>query len=406
MDYVFHYNMLNKSKINKVILFALLLIFSCKERVDDSIFFTLKINNISIQPIQTNDLFSQIEYILLETLPDCLLKEDQMEVSVTDKYIIANNTYMDIGGAFLFDRKTGKFLYEIGKRGQGPGEYTSILAYPFNEKYELFYVFRDLQRIGIDINTNKEVERVFKSISEEPVNEELTINIRVYSMYNIYKMDSLLYIGYTINHHGDFPYLLFIFDKDGNIIKKYPNHQKYIDYLPRGTMYPGLFYEFDNRLYFREYKYNDTVFQVSTDTIIPHIVFDLGRKKPDYAEQENLEKNQDCIWLNYVQETTKYILFSYYENAKGYFEGYYNKENGKIASSFADMEEKRGFVHESNLYPPLHITTINKFEEVISVIKVRDMLEYIEKNNLEKYPEKFNSLKEDDNPIVVIATLK
>ena len=39
-------------------------------------------------------------------------------------------------------------------------------------------------------------------------------------------------------------------------------------------------------------------------------------------------------------------------------------------------------------------------------IIVADMLEYIEKNKKEEYSEKFNSLKEDDNPIIVIATLK
>ena len=157
------YIMLSKREIYKVaILFTLLLTLSCKENNNVYKLLTLQINNTTIQSIQIKDIFSQIDYIFLETLPECLLIESDMEVFVTGKYIIVNNKYF--GGNYLFDRKTGKFLYEIGKKGQGPGEYYFVCTYPFNEKYELFYVERFPQKIGIDINTNKVAEKVFKEV--------------------------------------------------------------------------------------------------------------------------------------------------------------------------------------------------------------------------------------------------
>ena len=109
--------MLNKRLSKFVILLSLLSIFSCEEKSNKSNniieikLLTLKFEDISIQPIQTNTLFSRIEYIFLETLPECLLNEDEIEISVTKKFIIANNKYY--GGNYLFERKTGKFLYEI-----------------------------------------------------------------------------------------------------------------------------------------------------------------------------------------------------------------------------------------------------------------------------------------------------
>jgi len=377
--------------------------YTQKDKTDsDSNPIILKIENITIKPIQTKNLFSSVEYIFLETLPECLLNEDNMEISVTDKYIVANNKFFGRGdGAYLFDRKTGKFLYEIGKKGQGPGEYQIIHSYPFNEKYELFYVNSNLQRVGIDINTNKEVERVFKMVSEDSF-KQMPNNLR-FSIDNIFKMDSLHYIAYKNNDTGNDTCLLVIFDKEENIVKTYPNHQKYKRYDEKSSPFnPGHFYSFNNQLFFKEYFYNDTVFRVNLDTIIPHIIFDLGKKKPDYTEQRNRDKtNWDCYWIGYVCETTKYILFSFaYHDSH---DGYYNKKNGEFVASL-------GFVHEKDFYPPIHISSINQYEEVIGVTTATKMLEYIETNKQTnkqtKYPEKFNFLKEDDNPIVVIATLK
>ena len=399
------YIMLSKRGIYKVaILFTLLLTLSCKENNNGYKLLTLQINNTTIQSIQIKDIFSQIDYIFLETLPECLLIESDMEVFVTGKYIIANNKYF--GGNYLFDRKTGKFLYEIGKKGQGPGEYYFVCTYPFNEKYELFYVERFPQKIGIDINTNKVAEKVFKEVRVDSLFTGPINNITS-SIDNIYKMDSSYYIAFQNNITGNDPNMLVIFDKEGNILKTYPNHQKYVNYDERGHfLRSGFFYEFDNQLFFKEYEYNDTVFKVNLDTIIPHIVLDLGKKKPDYTEQENPEKNKNCYWVRYVRETTKYIFFSFYGDNEGYYDGYYKKENGEMVASLSSLEKERGFVHENNLYPPFYISNINQSEEIIGIIKATDMLDYIEKNKLETYPDKFNSLKFDDNPIIVVATLK
>jgi len=396
---------LNIRQLTKKVLLFLFLIVSCKGEKNNSEILKINIKDIETKSINVNEIFTNIDFVVLETLPECLLVENDMEVYLTDRYIIANNGIFRGGGVYLFDRKTGKFLYEIGKKGQGPGEYNLIFPKAFNEKYELFYVVRNLQRIGIDINTNKEVERVFHPVSTETVLLEMNrLNV---SIVNIYKMDSFHYIAYPNNETGNDPYLLVIFDKEGNIVKTYPNHQKYVNYhKERSDFNPGLFYEFKNHLFFKEHFFNDTVFHVNIDTIIPHIIFDLGKMKPDYKERENPDKNRNCYWISYVRETTNYIFFSYYKDNDGYYDGYYNKRARQLSASLSGSKENRGFVHDNNLYPPFHISYINKSEEVAGIITASSMLDYMNKNEQTVYPELFGNLKYDDNPIVVIAKLK
>ena len=402
------YNTPNKSQFFIVVL-LLLLLLSCKDKKDFPKVLTIPIKDVTIRPLLSNDIFTQIEYIPLETLPECLLVENSMEVYATDKYIVTNNS-MFRSGAYLFDRQTGKFLYEIGKKGQGPDEYNFIYPYPFNEEYELFYVIRFLQRIGINIGTNKVVEKVFNPVSSNSVFDK--INYLATSIVNIFKMDSIHYIAYINNDSGDNPDLLVIFGQEGNIIKTYPNHQKYIKYIESISEFnPGIFYKYDNQLYFQEYFYNDTVFQINLDTIMPHIIFDLGKMKPNSLERQNNDYNKNCYWIEYVHETTNYIFFKYSSGSRyaiwdGYYDGYYNKETGELVAALSISKELRGFVNENDIYPPFSIASINQSEEIIGIIPPTNMLDYIEKNKQIVYPSKLNSLQVDDNPVIVIAKLK
>lgn len=86
-----------------------------------------------------SSLFDRVEYIPLEAHPDGLFKK-------ADKLIVHNNKYyiFDYFGqnqVNVFDKK-GDFLYKIGKRGQGPGEYIGIRN--FTIKGELVYLIDDM----------------------------------------------------------------------------------------------------------------------------------------------------------------------------------------------------------------------------------------------------------------------
>jgi hypothetical protein len=396
------------------VIITLVVTGSCQQKnvVNEKTISTIDINAVTPEPIYTEEISDSIEYVFLETTRDCSLIDGETHIELTDKYIIA---YNDFGiGAYLFDRKTGKFCHEIGSSGEGPDEYLLILSYPFNEKDEIFYAYKGLQRIGFDINKNTVAEKVIKPITS--AEDALSDDNYIFSLiHNIHKIDGNRYIAFTNNDEGDYPNLLIIFDKDGNIIKSYPNHQKYTNYDKETSPYdPGWFYEFDSNLFFKEEQFNDTVFQVSPDTITPHIVFELGEKKPDYSEREDKTKNQGKYWIQYVQETNRFIFFNYNEKeikydgyCDKYYDGYYDKENKKMKVTVSNTKENRGFWCPDGQFPPFHIQNINKYGEAVGIITSSQMLEYKEQyGDMMNFDEQVNNLKFDDNPIVVIAKIK
>jgi hypothetical protein len=374
---------------------------ACQKKVEsNSGIPVIRIDDVVVKPVYTSEIFDSIEYVCLETTSDCLLKDPN--IYVTDKYIIAYNFPCNV---YLFDRKTGKFIHEISKKGQGPDEYNSIPYRPFNEKTGIFYVDNSRQWLGFDVVTNKVVEKINlpKGLGE-------ISQYRLECINYVYKMDSLSYIGITHNMTGDNPYLLAIFDKDGNIIKTYPNDRHYTNY--NKNMFPlmgGIFYEYNDKLYFKEYLYNDTIFEVRKDTIIPYLAFDLGNRKPDYKEQENPSTNYRSYYtVEMMPETKHYLFFSYCIN-DDYNEACYDKEK---KTAFATLSSTSNYVmwgypDKDNKYPPFRIHRINQWGEAVGIIYEPSVMSvYMEKHKNAKYPDAFYNLQEDDNPIIAIAKIK
>ncbi|WP_298650283.1 6-bladed beta-propeller [uncultured Proteiniphilum sp.] len=74
------------------------------------------------------DYFHSIELISLETSPDVLIVGISKMIVHQDKYYALDKNQCII---FVFD-KTGKFLFKIGKKGQGAGEYVFIQDFNIN----------------------------------------------------------------------------------------------------------------------------------------------------------------------------------------------------------------------------------------------------------------------------------
>lgn len=66
------------------------------------------------QSLYAEDVFDYVEFIPLETSYSCLLTEEPLILAVTDSFVVLSNMMRD---AFLFDRKDGRFVQQVGKRG-------------------------------------------------------------------------------------------------------------------------------------------------------------------------------------------------------------------------------------------------------------------------------------------------
>ena len=72
------------------------------------------------QTLLLSDIVEDVEYVKLETTDDCLLA-GTARVFITNDDIYTLNNYSDYK-LLRFDRKTGKFISQIGSIGQGPKE--------------------------------------------------------------------------------------------------------------------------------------------------------------------------------------------------------------------------------------------------------------------------------------------
>jgi hypothetical protein len=60
-------------------------------------------------------------------------------VTISDNYIVVNASYNFLPSK-LFERKTGKYISDIGAIGQGPGEYGNVYYTQIDERYNCIYL--------------------------------------------------------------------------------------------------------------------------------------------------------------------------------------------------------------------------------------------------------------------------
>ena len=71
-----------------------------------------------------------VEYIPLETTDEFITQGAVL--SIGDKYILIKN-YVNDGNIYVFDRKTGKGIRKINRKGQGGEEYAFIVSAALDE---------------------------------------------------------------------------------------------------------------------------------------------------------------------------------------------------------------------------------------------------------------------------------
>lgn len=95
------------------------------------------INSAIKQEIPFSELFSQIEYVPLETNDSSLLNSKSrffsMEQALTNEIIIANMK--------MFNRKDGHYIQDILSRGQGPQEYGYVFSVVADDEQKEIYIY-------------------------------------------------------------------------------------------------------------------------------------------------------------------------------------------------------------------------------------------------------------------------
>lgn len=345
-------------------------------------------NKVQEEPIALSSFASTIEYIPLETTDECLLRP-HTGFYLTDKYIIAVDA---VHGAYLFNRGNGKFIHQITKRGQGPGEFSFKCESLYGFKDRILYLNDGEYWRGIDVESKQIVKKIRKPV--------YVYEGKYNFISNPWPYGDSLYLGYVNNITGHIDTKLVVFNKEG-IVQSEEKNYIYYDKSGRGVDRPyfaGMFYEYDQHTFFKQYQGNDTVFQMVGNKTTPHIVFKWDKK------QAIIKK---CLYLLRTRYTclismrtmiicSSIVRLMAHLSPKRLFNCLYDKKRGRLKST---RHHSDGFVDDIsglNYCCPEFATN----RELIEVISPEKWLKWEDERS--KMPiQKEISL--DDNPIIRIV---
>jgi hypothetical protein len=357
--------------------------------------------------LKLNDLVASVEYVPLETNDRCVIGQIYT-YDVTPNYILV---FCGKSTAVYFFDKNGRFIAQVGRKGQGPGEYNYI---------DHIFTDEELQRIFIrTYNPNRLNMYDFNGeyISHLPLDDygEPTGSIKAL-------FDNKYLVIYP-NNKGKKDYTYEIRDRDYKLLGQGLRSVPYTIYgTPDGrseganiflTPFDS-YYRFDDKIYVKENALNDTVYSITGEnTFRPEYLLGAGKYEVTTDIRSDFmgafERLDKCVGFKEIYETAGCLLISYEYQSKVnrcyydkqskdllYFpskEGIPNDYDGGMDFWPQKQENNRLYkFYEAHLFKE-HVGHANSGSnrKDNEAIKFRDFA---------------NKLKADDNPVLVVASLK
>ena len=203
----------------------------------------------------------------------------------------------------------------------------------------------------------------------------------------------------------------------GEQINTFPQYDQFT--VPSGMTfyntdpYDRYLYQFAGNTCLKEF-YTDTVFTVKKDKLIPRYIFDMGKYRlPDKYRFEVLDGNWERFnevsapyWRPNMVETTRSVFVPYSpwkfeDRIKGRKLVVYDKK-GKSSYNVKGGYIKNDMNSRLPFYPNIQATD----DVVINLWEVTDILELAKKDPALLEHKALQNLKEDDNPVLIIVTMK
>jgi hypothetical protein len=385
------------------------------QKTDNTIIVIDLISEPESDLTDVTDIATDLDYIPLQTTEISLVKSVTKIVTRNDK-IYLRNGYTDV---LCFDRN-GKFLYRLDKTGRGPGEYNFIRDFDISSDNKTLIVISDGNLL---LYNNTDTEFVFNK----------SINLMHLFQSNRQPISKISMIQGTNNillsidpFTGSEQFLSILINTNGDSLNFKQNY-----YMSEKTdkllqmINESLQFNFENKFCFKE-EFSDTVFFVNRETneFQPRLIFDSHGKgvspgiryEKDYAKKHGA----DIYWVYLIIETPRYIVYTYQHNSSGYKMLYDKSANEKFKLKewdyYKDVASKKSlkddinagpafdpdFCSENLIYSSVDALTLKKYvaSEEFAKAKVNDPEK---KEALKKLA---NSLKEIDNPVLIIVTPK
>lgn len=378
------------------------------------------------ESLKTSDCFASITYVPLETTDSSLIGNRPVAVVEGDNVYVGSNKSV----CLVFDLKTGKFVGSVGSLDKGPQGYRSSTELWVNPESGVVYFpgwkgeFIKYSREGKFLGTQKLPAKAGDAAS--------------YSYLN----------GNTLVAHcesfmGKVSDYMLSFDESGEVLKSYPGISRTdslggvsdiagISFysssgvgLSRGgvallkmkeagkerivMMQQPVFCHWNGKTFYKD-SYNDTVFSLTTEGMTPERILDMGKYRLASEERDSREERKEKGNINQIMESDRFLMFSYFfypEEEMQVYRGILDKATGETKTALF----KNGFLDDLNSFMPIHPTMENWDNSLVAFLQPIDILTWFEEHpeeasRLKPEISRLKELKEDDNPVLVVAKLK
>ena len=416
-----------KKQIGIVALMASMFMLACSsgaEKMQGQIDVLPAFENLA--ELKVSQLGKNIRYVPLETTDSSLIGGSCKVRLLEDKIMVTYGARSE-SHCFLFDRETGKFIREIGHKGEDPRGYSEVKSYVHPVTGHIYF-HRMPNKL---IKYNQEGE--FLGEVEMP-------NGLPSGFYPLLTKEGMLvYEGpaFNANHQSQLYWLDEAKGKTGEIALPIvgnseefkPEEIQGISVFGAGSTTVGLlgcngaimisFKDDVKGLYpinypavwemeggFRLHEtFSDTIYQLKGLELEPCHVFNLGDRRLALEDRGKKEGYEDKLSITYVLETNHLIYFQCAKNLYGdfsFYNGVYQKSNGevvmnKVEEAFTD--DLTGFLP----FTPIAHTGKDEFAGILTIEQIQKWQEEHPDAKLEGALAPLKDLDFDANPVVVIV---
>jgi hypothetical protein len=374
---------LKKKKMKYSFLISLVIMISCNHSNHSNEDITVPIDLTAVTEMSMSEIFSQISYIPLETLPESIIDDQPLTIKVyNDKiYTIDKNRVL----RFNID---GSFDKEIIHNGRGPEESVSIMDIAVND--EIIYILGRTRLFKLDSNGNQLMTAVIPTSS---------LSIECF-------MDDKILIYHGLTFSEDKFYKASIYNSNLDLIERFWETPE-VSFRPvrRNSIHIG------SDVTLVTQTYNDTIFDFSNGTPIPKLILEFGDQSTTTKTEYTTQKS---IFISDIYPTSQFWLIrlnSFMNQMREQYNIFYYPDNETIRLTSNklcnDIDGGIGF-------SPFRCYNNNKDEAIYMVLKPVKIKERLNKlkeegqdvDSNETFIDMAEKISINDNPVLMKCEIK
>lgn len=388
----------------------LLLFFAMKKILIALTFLTLLIsckNEIKIKPIHLisvdinksgsldiSETANIVNIVNLELTDNSIIREIS-KIYVTSQFILIVDLIKS--EIFVFNKSNGKFIRNIGQKGQGPGEYIMFNDVFFDDDFKLIYAHERIKRNMLIYNLSGDL------IDELPC--------------------KYWFRGFCKNKDGFWVYSCYPDENPEGYALMLLNDsltERIEGFLPQKSFFPAVngsrFIKDTNNVFYFTYPFNNIIYQLDNGKPQPYFHIDFGSKTLPYGKIHKMSDPIEYNDLIYNYDYLGDVVNPHIGNNKFYFSFSQTAGSSIRYTAIYDLSEKVVKVFNSfKKYLPhnpselpfksISFTELIGFDEDVSIYSISP--DILNDNDFLLIKENIaNSLDRESNPILFFVKEK